>query len=61
MGVFIYGDRRVIEFRDLSRFNFDNKYGRNVLEIVMKFIVNLDFFMVLLFLDYFGEFFKDVW
>lgn len=42
----------------LKLVKFFLQYGRNVLEIVMKFIVNLDLFMVLLFLDYFGEFFK---
>uniref|UniRef100_A0A7N6A3S1 Protein strawberry notch homolog 1 n=1 Tax=Anabas testudineus TaxID=64144 RepID=A0A7N6A3S1_ANATE len=36
LGALTHGDRRATETRDLSRFNFDNKYGRNALEIVMK-------------------------
>ncbi|NXQ97497.1 SBNO1 protein, partial [Sagittarius serpentarius] len=46
LGALTHGDRRATETRDLSRFNFDNKYGRNALEIVMKSIVNLDSPMV---------------
>ncbi|XP_032395029.1 protein strawberry notch homolog 1 isoform X3 [Etheostoma spectabile] len=42
LGALTHGDRRATETRDLSRFNFDNKYGRNALEIVMKSIVKLD-------------------
>uniref|UniRef100_A0A6I8SVM9 Protein strawberry notch homolog 1 n=1 Tax=Xenopus tropicalis TaxID=8364 RepID=A0A6I8SVM9_XENTR len=42
LGALTHGDRRATESRDLSRFNFDNKYGRNALEIVMKSIVSLD-------------------
>lgn len=59
-GALTHGDRRATESRDLSRFNFDNKYGRNALEIVMKSIVNLDSPMVSPPPDYPGEFFKDV-
>ncbi|XP_039361066.1 protein strawberry notch homolog 1 isoform X4 [Mauremys reevesii] len=60
LGALTHGDRRATETRDLSRFNFDNKYGRNALEIVMKSIVNLDSPMVSPPADYPGEFFKDV-
>ncbi|KAM6155944.1 protein strawberry notch homolog 1 isoform 2-T2 [Rhynchocyon petersi] len=60
LGALTHGDRRATESRDLSRFNFDNKYGRNALEIVMKSIVNLDSPLVLPPPDYPGEFFKDV-
>uniref|UniRef100_A0A8C5JX75 Protein strawberry notch homolog 1 n=1 Tax=Jaculus jaculus TaxID=51337 RepID=A0A8C5JX75_JACJA len=58
LGALTHGDRRATESRDLSRFNFDNKYGRNALEIVMKSIVNLDSPMVSPPPDYPGEFFK---
>lgn len=60
LGALTHGDRRATETRDLSRFNFDNKYGRNALEIVMKSIVNLDSPLVSSPKDYSGEFFKDV-
>ncbi|XP_069789604.1 protein strawberry notch homolog 1 isoform X2 [Narcine bancroftii] len=60
LGALTHGDRRATETRDLSRFNFDNKYGRNALEIVMKSIVNLDSPLVSSPKDYTGEFFKDV-
>ncbi|XP_069475771.1 protein strawberry notch homolog 1 isoform X2 [Ambystoma mexicanum] len=60
LGALTHGDRRATESRDLSRFNFDNKYGRNALEIVMKSIVNLDAPLVSPSADYPGDFFKDV-
>uniref|UniRef100_A0A4W3J8R5 Protein strawberry notch homolog 1 n=1 Tax=Callorhinchus milii TaxID=7868 RepID=A0A4W3J8R5_CALMI len=60
LGALTHGDRRATETRDLSRFNFDNKYGRNALEIVMKSIVNLDTALVPPPKDYPGDFFKDV-
>ncbi|XP_004709667.1 protein strawberry notch homolog 1 isoform X1 [Echinops telfairi] len=60
LGALTHGDRRATESRDLSRFNFDNKYGRNALEIVMKSIVNLDTPLVSPPPEYPGEFFKDV-
>ncbi|XP_075770874.1 protein strawberry notch homolog 1-like isoform X2 [Pelodiscus sinensis] len=60
LGALTHGDRRATETRDLSRFNFDNKYGRNALEIVMKSMVNLNSQMVSPPADYPGEFFKDV-
>ncbi|KAM4707846.1 protein strawberry notch homolog 1 isoform 2-T2 [Discoglossus pictus] len=60
LGALTHGDRRATESRDLSRFNFDNKYGRNALEIVMKSIVSLDSPLVSPPGDYLGDFFKDV-
>ncbi|XP_073442194.1 protein strawberry notch homolog 1 isoform X1 [Dendrobates tinctorius] len=60
LGALTHGDRRATESRDLSRFNFDNKYGRNALEIVMKSVVSLDSPLVSAPSDYPGDFFKDV-
>lgn len=37
-----HGDRRATESRDLSKFNIDNKFGRQALEVTMKSIVNLE-------------------
>ncbi|KAG7480982.1 hypothetical protein MATL_G00061980 [Megalops atlanticus] len=60
LGALTHGDRRATETRDLSRFNFDNKYGRNALEIVMKSIVNLDSPLVSPPADFDGDFFREV-
>ncbi|XP_030625097.1 protein strawberry notch homolog 1 [Chanos chanos] len=60
LGALTHGDRRATETRDLSRFNFDNKYGRNALEIVMKSIVNLDSPLVSPPPDFEGDFFKEI-
>ncbi|XP_036450292.1 protein strawberry notch homolog 1 isoform X2 [Colossoma macropomum] len=60
LGALTHGDRRATETRDLSRFNFDNKYGRNALEIVMKSIVNLDSPLVSPPCDFEGDFFKEI-
>ncbi|XP_046873856.1 protein strawberry notch homolog 1 isoform X3 [Hypomesus transpacificus] len=60
LGALTHGDRRATETRDLSRFNFDNKYGRNALEIVMKSIVNLDSPLVSPPADFDGDFFKEI-
>ncbi|XP_013884121.1 protein strawberry notch homolog 1 [Austrofundulus limnaeus] len=60
LGALTHGDRRATETRDLSRFNFDNKYGRNALEIVMKSIVKLDSPLVSSPSDFKGDFFKDI-
>ncbi|XP_068191150.1 protein strawberry notch homolog 1 isoform X2 [Antennarius striatus] len=60
LGALTHGDRRATETRDLSRFNFDNKYGRNALEIVMKSIVKLDAPLVSPPSDFIGDFFKDI-
>ncbi|KAF3849243.1 hypothetical protein F7725_015740, partial [Dissostichus mawsoni] len=59
LGALTHGDRRATETRDLSRFNFDNKYGRNALEIVMKSIVKLDSPLVPPPSTFRGDFFKD--
>lgn len=42
LGALTHGDRRATESRDLSQFNFDNKYGRTALEIVMKSVLGLE-------------------
>uniref|UniRef100_A0A8C7GTK8 Protein strawberry notch homolog 1 n=1 Tax=Oncorhynchus kisutch TaxID=8019 RepID=A0A8C7GTK8_ONCKI len=60
LGALTHGDRRATETRDLSRFNFDNKYGRNALEIVMKSIVNLDSPLVNPPSDFEGDFYKEI-
>ncbi|XP_053371913.1 protein strawberry notch homolog 1 isoform X2 [Clarias gariepinus] len=60
LGALTHGDRRATETRDLSRFNFDNKYGRNALEIVMKSIVNLDSPLVSPPSHFDGDFFKEI-
>uniref|UniRef100_A0A3Q3WQI6 Protein strawberry notch homolog 1 n=1 Tax=Mola mola TaxID=94237 RepID=A0A3Q3WQI6_MOLML len=60
LGALTHGDRRATETRDLSRFNFDNKYGRNALEIVMKSIVKLDAPLVSPPSDFKGDFFKEI-
>ncbi|KAG2471348.1 SBNO1 protein, partial [Polypterus senegalus] len=59
-GALTHGDRRATESRDLSRFNFDNKYGRNALEIVMKSIVNFDSPIVSPPASFEGDFFKEI-
>ncbi|CAL8385086.1 protein strawberry notch homolog 1 isoform X1 [Gadus morhua] len=60
LGALTHGDRRATETRDLSRYNFDNKYGRNALEIVMKSIVKLDSPLVSPPSDFDGDFFKEI-
>ncbi|KAG7280140.1 LOW QUALITY PROTEIN: hypothetical protein CRUP_003767 [Coryphaenoides rupestris] len=60
LGALTHGDRRATETRDLSRYNFDNKYGRNALEIVMKSIVKLDSPLVTPPSDFDGDFFKEI-
>uniref|UniRef100_H3C2A9 Strawberry notch helicase C domain-containing protein n=1 Tax=Tetraodon nigroviridis TaxID=99883 RepID=H3C2A9_TETNG len=60
LGALTHGDRRATETRDLSRFNFDNKYGRNALEIVMKSIVKSDSPLVSPPSDFKGDFFKEI-
>ncbi|XP_061589837.1 protein strawberry notch homolog 1 isoform X2 [Cololabis saira] len=60
LGALTHGDRRATETRDLSRFNFDNKYGRNALEIVMKSIVKLDVPLVSPPSQFKGDFFKEI-
>ncbi|XP_054469169.1 protein strawberry notch homolog 1 isoform X2 [Anoplopoma fimbria] len=60
LGALTHGDRRATETRDLSRFNFDNKYGRNALEIVMKSIVKLDSPLVPPPAHFKGDFFREI-
>ncbi|XP_034564841.1 protein strawberry notch homolog 1 isoform X2 [Notolabrus celidotus] len=60
LGALTHGDRRATETRDLSRFNFDNKYGRSALEIVMKSIVKLDSPLVSPPSEFKGDFFKEI-
>uniref|UniRef100_A0A8C3A523 Strawberry notch homolog 1 (Drosophila) n=1 Tax=Cyclopterus lumpus TaxID=8103 RepID=A0A8C3A523_CYCLU len=60
LGALTHGDRRATETRDLSRFNFDNKYGRSALEIVMKSIVKLDSPLVSPPAHFKGDFFKEI-
>ncbi|KAL8581237.1 hypothetical protein ACOMHN_038337 [Nucella lapillus] len=40
LGALTHGDRRATESRDLSRFNIDNRYGRQALETMMKSILS---------------------
>lgn len=42
LGALTHGDRRATETRDLSRFNIDNKYGKQALENVLRSICNLE-------------------
>ncbi|XP_034237026.1 protein strawberry notch isoform X2 [Thrips palmi] len=60
LGALTHGDRRATETRDLSRFNIDNKYGRQALEATMKAIMGYEQPRVPPPQDYKGEFFKDV-
>ncbi|CAK9304464.1 unnamed protein product [Gordionus sp. m RMFG-2023] len=58
LGALTHGDRRATESRDLSQFNFDNKYGRMALDSVMRSILSPTCAVV----DppeYNGNFFKD--
>ena len=59
-GALTHGDRRATESRDLSRFNIDNKYGRNALDNVMKSIVEIDLPIANPPKTYKGDFFEDV-
>ena len=59
LGALTHGDRRATETRDLSRFNVDNKYGRQALESVMKSIVDLEPCVVKPPTSYHGDFFED--
>ncbi|XP_026279435.1 protein strawberry notch isoform X2 [Frankliniella occidentalis] len=60
LGALTHGDRRATETRDLSRFNIDNKYGRQALEATMKAIMGYEQPRVPPPQDYKGDFFKDV-
>ncbi|XP_061162410.1 protein strawberry notch homolog 1-like [Saccostrea echinata] len=60
LGALTHGDRRATESRDLSRFNFDNKYGRTALEAVMKSVLGFDAPLVPIPTTYDGDFMADV-
>ena len=60
LGALTHGDRRATESRDLSRFNFDNKYGRTALESVMKSCLRFESPLVPFPADYEGNFCEDV-
>lgn len=60
LGALTHGDRRATESRDLSRFNFDNKYGRLALESVMKSCLKFESPLVPFPSDYEGNFCDDV-
>ncbi|CAF0804799.1 unnamed protein product, partial [Didymodactylos carnosus] len=42
LGALTHGDRRATETRDLSRFNIDNKYGKQALENVIRSICGIE-------------------
>lgn len=60
LGALTHGDRRATESRDLSRFNFDNKYGRTALESVMKSCLRFESPLVPFPANYQGQFCDDV-
>lgn len=60
LGALTHGDRRATETRDLSRFNFDNKYGRAALESVMKSVLRYETPLVSPPTEYSGDFFEDI-
>ena len=57
-GALTHGDRRATESRDLSKFNYDTKYGRKALDSVLKSIAGLDAPLVSPPASYDGDFFK---
>uniref|UniRef100_F7BNC1 Protein strawberry notch homolog 1 n=1 Tax=Ciona intestinalis TaxID=7719 RepID=F7BNC1_CIOIN len=42
LGALTHGDRRATESRDFSKYNYDNKYGRKALELVLKSIAGYE-------------------
>jgi len=60
LGALTHGDRRATESRDLSRFNFDTKYGRQALDSVLKSVIGLENSLVPPPKDYEGPFLEDV-
>ena len=58
LGALTHGDRRATESRDLSRFNIDNKHGRQALELVMKSVLGQETPVVSPPSSYKGDFFK---
>lgn len=59
LGALTHGDRRATESRDLSRFNFDTKYGRSALEVTLKSLVGAEKPLVPFPTDYEGVFLED--
>uniref|UniRef100_H2YSL0 Protein strawberry notch homolog 1 n=1 Tax=Ciona savignyi TaxID=51511 RepID=H2YSL0_CIOSA len=59
LGALTHGDRRATESRDFSKYNYDNKYGRKALELVMKSIAGYDSPIVPPPKNYKGNFFND--
>lgn len=57
-GALTHGDRRATESRDLSKFNYDNKYGRKALDTIMKAIAGHELPLVSPPSSYKGSFFK---
>ncbi|KAL3856506.1 hypothetical protein ACJMK2_011256 [Sinanodonta woodiana] len=60
LGALTHGDRRATESRDLSRFNFDNKFGRTAVESVMKSVCMFEAPLVPPPSSYKGKFFEDL-
>ncbi|XP_065831305.1 protein strawberry notch homolog 1-like isoform X2 [Oscarella lobularis] len=60
LGALTHGDRRATETRDLSRYNFDTKYGRTALEAVLKAVLGQMRPLSSPPSDYQGNFFEDV-
>eukprot|EP00118_Oscarella_pearsei_P006824 m.31751 g.31751 ORF g.31751 m.31751 type:complete len:1430 (+) comp31532_c0_seq2:742-5031(+) len=60
LGALTHGDRRATESRDLSRYNFDTKYGRSALEAVWKAVLGHMRPLVSPPSGYRGIFFEDV-
>lgn len=60
LGALTHGDRRATESQDLSRYNFDNKYGRAALEAVLKAVTGQSVPMIPPPDDYKGHFFQDI-
>uniref|UniRef100_H2YSL1 Protein strawberry notch homolog 1 n=1 Tax=Ciona savignyi TaxID=51511 RepID=H2YSL1_CIOSA len=60
LGALTHGDRRATESRDFSKYNYDNKYGRKALELVMKSIAGYDSPIVPPPKNYKGNFFNDI-
>nr|XP_002127283.2 protein strawberry notch homolog 1 isoform X2 [Ciona intestinalis] len=60
LGALTHGDRRATESRDFSKYNYDNKYGRKALELVLKSIAGYEMPIVPPPKNYKGNFFKDM-
>uniref|UniRef100_UPI00358FF1F1 protein strawberry notch homolog 2 isoform X2 n=1 Tax=Myxine glutinosa TaxID=7769 RepID=UPI00358FF1F1 len=59
LGALTHGDRRASESRDLSQFHYDNKYGRDALEKVIRSIIIGSYYTVRP-PNYPGNFFQDM-